>query len=854
MKIPPEAWKRVDPLLEAALDLAQADRPEWLREQRARTPDLAPMLESLLSMQDRIERTGNLDTVPRFGPVPPAPSAFTAGEPVGPFRLLRALGRGGMGEVWLAEQADGRLTRRVALKLPTILEARQLRAERFARERDILALLEHPNIARLYDAGATPQGQPWLAVEYVEGAPLDQWLRERALSRDARAALFRQVLAAVAHAHRHLVVHRDIKPANILVDTAGSAKLLDFGIAKLVGPAPDDAALDLTRAGGRAMTLRYAAPEQVAAEPVTTATDIYSLGVVLYEMLAGASPYAAAREGRTMNEATLLQEEVALASAIAQDRNASRSLSGDLDAILLKALRRDPAERYATVEQFDDDLRRHLANFPVLARGGTWRYLAGRFARRHRASLAIAGVVLVAVTAGGAMVERERRAVLAQKERAERHLASVRSLSNSLMFEVHDQLSNVPGSMKARQTLADSAGRYLERIAPEAGDAPAFRREFAAAWFKLGNIQGQYGFPNLGQPELALANYDRALALLSPPSPATQPESAELYVRVQRYRGQLLHGSDRWDEAIAAFRAGREVAEALARAPRAAPERRIDHAIMIVEDTWRRSIKEGGDMRVLGLEEGLAIVRTVAGELPPDAPEALRNRLQEDTAWMTSQMGHVLRNRPDPADKRRAVGMFGEALAAREAALQRSPGNVDARRSVAAHHTFLGLTHADLGEYETALGHAAKAADGMEALAAADPVNLQYRRDAHFVRAQLAYVDLRAGRPAQALATLRKAREQERELSDSQRQAGEFVSTTARARLTAAEAGLRVASSAPRAERAAHLAAAGESLAEADRASAELEKRGGWEKLTREYREWQAQLEGELAAVRAAAR
>jgi len=294
MKIPPDTWKRLEPLLADGLELEIPARTAWLDGLRASHPDLAPLLERMLATHDRVERAHELETVPRLAP--PPPSRFTAGDRVGPFRLVRSLGRGGMGEVWLAAQADGRLEREVAVKLPTMLDAGDMRAERFGRERDILAKLVHPNIARLYDAGAGEDGQPYLAMEFVEGVAFDAYVKREGLGIPARLALFRQVLAAVADAHRHLVVHRDLKPANILIDGKGQVKLLDFGIAKLVENEGVPGAPDLTRIGGRVLTLRYAAPEQVAEGSITTATDIYALGVVLHELLTGASPYRAVRE------------------------------------------------------------------------------------------------------------------------------------------------------------------------------------------------------------------------------------------------------------------------------------------------------------------------------------------------------------------------------------------------------------------------------------------------------------------------------------------------------------------------------------------------------------------------------
>ena len=451
-------------------------RLAWLAGIDTTHPEAAPILRRMLVTHDRAERAGELETVPRLAPSPSWSSTHSAGMAIGPFELIRPLGHGGMGEVWLARQADGRVQRDVALKLPAIHQQGEVWRERFRRERDILAKLEHPHIARLYDAGITEAGQPWLAMEYVEGLTLSGHVASRAHSIPERLALFRQVLDAVAHAHRHLVVHRDLKPANILIDLSGQVKLLDFGIAKLIGGGEAaEVSGALTRLGGRMMTLRYAAPEQVSAGTITTATDIYALGVILHELLTGLSPYRAVREGKPLTEVMLLQEQVGVPSRLAIPKKLARLLAGDLDAIVLKALRRDPAERYVSVELFDADVLAHLEKRPVKARAGTWRYLAGRFVVRHKLPLAMASAVLLTLLAGLVMAERERRVAVAEKARAERHFASVRKLANTLIFDVHSQLETLAGSLKARETLLKSSLEYLDALANESGNTPLER-------------------------------------------------------------------------------------------------------------------------------------------------------------------------------------------------------------------------------------------------------------------------------------------------------------------------------------------------------------------------------------------
>ena len=393
----PETLSRLSSLLDEALDLDEPSREAWLATLPDDVAELGPTLRKLLARQATKETADLLERGPAFtlpAATDPDPTAFQPGDTVGPYRLLRALGHGGMGEVWQAERADGTLKRKVALKLPHVTWAPGL-AERFAREREILASLEHPHIARLYDAGLDPHGRPYMALEYVEGLPIDEFCQRRALSVEGRLQLLLQVADAVAFAHSRLVIHRDLKPGNILVTEDGQVRLLDFGIAKLIkGEATQESAL--TRLGGRALTLDYASPEQIRGEPIGTASDVYSLAVVAFELLAGARPYRLKRGSAAELEEAITGQDLPLASSIAQEPVAKKALSGALDAILNKALKRDPAERYPTVDALAQDWRRHLASERVLARPDSFDYRIRRLTARHRVPLAVGGMAAVA--------------------------------------------------------------------------------------------------------------------------------------------------------------------------------------------------------------------------------------------------------------------------------------------------------------------------------------------------------------------------------------------------------------------------------------------------------------------------
>jgi len=404
-------------LLDDALELEPAQREAWLAS-------LGPHERSLVEpLREMLARDGGLADDLRFSQLPRVAQVDTVaspGETVGPYTLLREIGRGGMGSVWLAGRSDGQFRRQVALKLPRLAWGSGL-AERMAREREISALLEHPAIARLYDAGVDEHGRPYLAFEYIDGLPIDDWCRSRGLGLRERLQLFVQVVKAVAYAHGRLVVHRDLKPSNVLVTADGNARLLDFGIARLLQEAAQGQQ-NLTQELGRVLTPQYASPEQVAGEPVTVASDIYSLGVLLYELLTGALPLAPRRATLGAMEDAILEGGAVPASARVQDKASARALRGDLDAILAKAMQRDPQRRYGTAESLALDIERYLAGETVSAKPDSIGYRLRKALRRHWVAVAAATAVLVAVLGGGgmAMVQAQKATRAAQREQVAR--------------------------------------------------------------------------------------------------------------------------------------------------------------------------------------------------------------------------------------------------------------------------------------------------------------------------------------------------------------------------------------------------------------------------------------------------
>lgn len=505
----PERWRRVTELFEAALEREPVRRADFLAQAAADDATLAEEVLRLLASDEKASAFLNEPPgLVSLGPSSGEPTAVPVGHRIGSYRILGEIGRGGMGTVHRAIRDDDQYQKQVAIKLMRGLGS-EFVIERFKAERQILANLEHPNIARLIDGGTTQEGWPYFSMEFVDGKPIDQYCAFRDLSIGERLELFLTVCAAVQYAHQRLVIHRDLKPSNILVSEEGTVKLLDFGIAKLLGT---DAGPGATLTALPLMTPEYASPEQVKGDSITTGSDVYSLGMLLYELLARRRAYQFSSRSAEEIARVVCQVEPEKPSAVAPPA-LSRHLKGDLDTIVQAAMRKDPARRYASVQELAQDIRRHLSGLPVLARGDTLSYRAGKFVQRHKAAVAASALVGLSLVGGIVATTRQARIAEANRARAERRFGDVRKLASAFLFEFHDAIKNLPGSTSARELVVKSAAEYLDSLLQEAQQDVDLQRELAAAFEHLGDIQGGGAGANLGDSAGALKSYDKAVAI-----------------------------------------------------------------------------------------------------------------------------------------------------------------------------------------------------------------------------------------------------------------------------------------------------------------------------------------------------
>jgi serine/threonine protein kinase len=503
-------WKKLEEAVSIAVEISDTQkRAAWLTEFCAGDEELKSEIESLLAFEMEAANFLENSLAPYAAKILPETENNLSGKQFGHYKIIREIGYGGMGAVFLAMRDDGEFEQQVAIKIirQTIAESEII--NRFKRERQILATLNHPNIAKLLDGGVSEDGLPFLAMEFIDGETITKFVEREKLNLEDRLKLFLKVCSAVSYAHRNLIVHRDLKPSNILVTKDNEPKLLDFGLAKLIDENLSNDTQQ-TQTAFRALTPAYASPEQLKGEPLTTSSDIYSLGIVFYELLTGERPFHF--EGKSLEEIikTASESEPTLPSVNPKSKIQNLKLSGDLDNIALMALRKEPERRYQSVEAFADDIERYLKGLPVSARPNTFKYLASKFIKRNKTGVFAASLILISLIGGIITTVWQARRAEAQRIKAEKRFNDVRKLATSNLFEIHPKIENLPGATEARELLLKRALEYLDSLSTEAGDDAELQSELAAAYEKVGDVQGRVNQPSLGDTDASLTSYRKA--------------------------------------------------------------------------------------------------------------------------------------------------------------------------------------------------------------------------------------------------------------------------------------------------------------------------------------------------------
>ena len=809
-----EEWQHVKEVLNEALEIPRDERSGFLDRATAGDGHLRAEVESLLASYDD---AGTFIEEPATAPPKlTAPESLRPGADLGPYRVVQLIAEGGMGAVYQAVRVDDLYRKVVAVKVIRRGVYGEYALKRFDTERQILAHLDHPAIAKLLDGGTTPDGRPYFVMDFIAGVPIDEYCDGRRLTIAERLQLFLTVCAAVHYAHQNLVVHRDLKPQNILITEDGTPKLLDFGIAKLVEP--DGPGIDQTVTSLQAMTPEYASPEQLRGEPITTASDVYSLGVLLYRLLTGHRPYAL--ENRSIEEvvdqvrtheprrpSTVIRVEEASVTADAvgaarstRPERLERQLAGDLDNILLMALRKEPERRYCSVDRFAGDLRRHLEGHPVTARPDTIRYRTGKFIRRNRTAVVAAALVVLSLVAGIIGTSWQAHVAEQHRRRAEKRFSEVRGLANAVLFDLHDAIVPLPGSTQARQLLIKRAQRYLDSLASEAGGDDGLQHERAMAYERVGDVLGLPSQANLGQTGAALENYRKALAIhrdlveRTPDSFAYRMDLARAYNRicsVEQSTGQFREALEacRQAEVIQKAQAEQRPDDLDLREELADTYQNLAGCYSVLgdwansEETSSRALHEFSELhdqrpdnerilfelasayhRMAGVEEqtkrypaaSRSAQKAVAlfDQLASKHPQDIRARL--DWTFAEQRFGSIqisLRHLND------ALAAFLKVLPIREQLHALDPKDARAQSNLSNSHAAIGFVLLAMGNARAAQSHFEEQRKLAAGLAEVDPLRVDYQYSLSEALENLGRVSLQLGRVKEGKAYLREALE-----------------------------------------------------------------------------------------------
>jgi non-specific serine/threonine protein kinase/serine/threonine-protein kinase len=740
-------WQRVKDVFSAALERDAPLRAAFLDEACNGDTELRAEVDSLIAAHDTTDegfietpaaaRALGLGTEP--GPRP------WIGRRVGDYRLVEEVGRGGMSEVYKAVRDDDEYHKEVAVKvLRRGYDTRSL-LRRFKVETQILATLDHPNIARLLDAGSTEEGLPYLVMDYIQGRPIDEYCALHELTLKARIELFRALCGAVQYVHQHLMVHGDLKCTNVLVAEGGKVKLLDFGIARLLNPTPGPNLPDAKLTSFVALTPEYASPEQIRGGAITTASDVYSLGVVLYRMLTGVLPHRV-RGDLSYELATQILERDAPppSAAVAANGGAefegfARQLRGDLDNIVLMALEKDPARRYPSVEAFESDIRRHLEGFPVTARAAGYGYRALKFVGRHKAGIAAISLLVATLIGGIVSTSWQARVANVERERAERHFNEVRKLANVFMFDLHSAIADLPGSTPARQMLVDNSLKYLEALSAESGNEPSLQRELASAYEKVADLQGAYGMANLGDRPGAIRSYRKALAIRRQLSEA-DPKNIDLRRELLRNYGKLsenLSGQGDPQEALAMTRQAVRLSQELASRSDATLTDRRNLASALASLGWQLVNTDQIGDGLLFIRQAIALFETLHTENPNDF------NITRMLGTTYGRIGNSLLENTDQYAE--ALQMNTRAYEIDRRMVEADPNNMLTRKLLAYSLIGMGDALVHLKRPQDALQKQIEAAKLLNGILDADPKNEEARYNVAYSLSEASATDILLG-------------------------------------------------------------------------------------------------------------
>jgi serine/threonine protein kinase len=770
----PERYREIKEIVGAVIDCEPAQREAMLAEACRDDQPLRVQVDKLLKRERPAVDFMEESPFDGFPSLHDEEGPSLTDRLIGPYRILKEIGRGGMGAVYLAVREDLQYQRNVAIKFMKRGMDTDSILRRFRNEQQILANLNHPNIAGLYSGGATADGLPYFVMEYVEGLPIDQYCDAHRLSTEERLKLFRTICLAAQYAHQNLVVHRDIKPSNILVTAEGVPKLLDFGIGKLLHPDLPHQTIEATATNLRVMTPEYASPEQVRGGSVTTSTDVYSLGVVLYELLTGQRPHKfRSRQPADIVQAICIKEPEKPSQAVSRRRSVvgrkqkdegqltadsgrrtkpalrnAKLLRGDLDNIVLKALRKEPQRRYASVEQLSEDLRRHLEGLPVIARNDTLKYRTSKFIRRNRIGVAAAAIVALALVGGIIATAWEAHVAHAQRAKAEQRFNAVRNMATTFLFELNDEVEREP--TEARELIVKRAIEYLDSLASDGGNDASLQRDLATAYQRLGDVQSRLHGQNLGDTSGALVSYHKSLAIrekLFAADPKDEQTGLDLALSYNRM-GDVLSKTNHAAAALDSYRNAVRLVEGLHTHASVQIQTRRDLGYDYLAMA-RAQLKLGDLPGALASFQGSQRIRE---ELATQYPA--ESSFRADLASTYNGIAYVLSQQGNTAE---ALAYYRKSLAIARDLVTADALDTKARRLLMDTLEWTGITMGEMGENAAGLDYQNKALALCQSLLNADATNAQAQNDIADVYQEIGNTMVRLGRPGEALINFRKS-------------------------------------------------------------------------------------------------